>query len=252
MNLGKYLKKILAPALKENGYEFVGKESSVSWKFIKDDEYQKIIAFQKSQLEKNSFKVTLATKKIPKKPPVNLHWFNQENGSKVWWEYDDSSVETVLSNVRELIFEFGIPYLEAVVKPDLEPSVSLHNTLIEKAGILAGEFNRTMGLSVENPDYVKVIRDQLLEQMKKCNSPDWDYILMASAAVGEYIIKQHGGKWGWSEYYQGISVISNIGEMDVENSPLLLVSHFWGKPDVFGYDLYDEYLKLKNFVSGGI
>lgn len=247
MTLGGYIKKLIGPSLKEKGFEFIGKVSAVSWKFVKEDESQKIIHFQKSNIVKNAFKVNLETNQLPKKAPLNLSCFVE--GQEYWWEYDESTLENILFKVLEVIIDKGIPYLDEIAIPDLDPPSTMHFTLIENAETLAKQFITENNLSNDQPDYIAVIREKLLERIESNHNPDWDLILKASAAIGEYLIKHYDGEWGWAHTVQGVSVIKNIGGMENEIPPLIWVSRFWGKPYVYGYDFYKKYKSLITSLS---
>lgn len=251
MTLGSYIKKIIAPSLKENGYEYLGNVGSGLWAFVKKKEHQKQITFQKSQIVRNAFAVILEINQKPMmNPPVNLIKFDKEQTNTYWWEYKEDTIESILLYVTKLIIDCGIPYLDEVSTPDLEPLDSLFSPLVENAEKLAIEFNTEIGISEIQSGYVETVRDKLLERIKSCNSPNWDLILKASAAIGEYIIKQHGGKWDWLEN-SNISGVFNIGEKNMAVSPIMWVSHFWGKPYVYGYDLNDNYIGFLIDLYGG-
>ncbi len=253
MSLGNNIKNNFIPLLEKQGYQYTGKIASFRWEFSKKDVYEKIIAFEKSDITKNSLKVLLEIDGIPTVNPVNLLVFEKNSTEdKYMWEYREESLEVIMEDIKRLLLEFGLPYLEAAEKPDLVPPSSLNEEVISNASSLTNDFHEEISFSGDYSKYVSLIKEKTLERINKNSNPDWDFILQASAALGEYVIENHGGNWDYSKsrFGNGMAVVANVNGTPIhEFPPLKIVTNFWGKPNVYGYDICDKFHRFMRVVT---
>jgi hypothetical protein len=234
MSLKKNIIKIAGQKLKEYGFNYTDHSSLNNiWRFekIMNDEKQ-FIDFQSSSLEKAFFIIFSTTMKIRRIYGCLL--FDGFETNYKWRYNNNDEMLSVINKVTELTIEYGIPYLNSAIIPDLEPTLELHKQLLINPLHEAERFSDMYRISFKEKKVVKKIELIILDiKMNSTNDQDnWRTMLQASAFLGEHIRYNFGGEWLFNEL-DNYSYITNIGGINkIKAYPFNWVARFWGKHDV--------------------
>jgi hypothetical protein len=233
MSLKKNIIKIAGQKLMQYGFNYTDHSSLDNiWRFEKIINDQKqFIDFQSSSLEKGFFIIFSTTMK------GSIYGYLLFDGFETTykWRYkDNDEMLSVINEVTELTIEFGLPYLNSAVIPNLEPTIELHKQLLINPLLEAESFSDRYSISFKDKKVVKKIELIILDfKMNSTNDQDnWRTMLQASAFLGEHIRYNFTGEWSFNEL-DNYSYISKIGGIDkIKAYPFSWVATFWGKHDV--------------------
>ena len=235
ISLKHALKKYIEIDLGRHGFSIDKKRDSSSWIYSRmfNGQVKQLISFQKSNHMDQAFKVELSTsiKKFDTKQIVDFIGRRED-----WWIYtDELSLEASLSEIKEILSNYGYSWLDIKSVPDIKPDATLSKELITDPNGRMGEFREKYGFSIETLDSLSNIENFLLsKKLELEDCPDWDLLLNTSAFVGEWICYKYDGKWVWNEDYDTPAVRTSKGNFI---NVLIHVANFWSKPQLPEYRL---------------
>lgn len=247
MSIKSVMNEIITPNLKHLGFNESDKGLSDVWIFERDKgEVKQYIQIKKSSNRQKSITIQYYTS--VNRAPIN-------GGSLIgkdsyWWSYSDKeSLKNIMIEFLQITLEKGLSYLDDMSTPLLEIKEGLYDQLstgdIERK---AKEFALTYGLELKNKDSLISLEKIIVDKKEITNEVDWQFIVSASAFLGEFIRNTIGGEWerdNDTDSYK-ISGIKDIHDLD----PLSNVVYFWSKPSVNIYSLIGRYEKVERIVRG--
>jgi hypothetical protein len=234
MTLKKTILKLATPRLNEHGFIFDSNYvMSGMWRFVREVNTKKqFIDFQKSNFDsaiRIQFSTSLSTWY------VTGNQFYDNMTSKHFWNYKDKDeLNKVIIQLTDIALEYGIPYLDNMLIPNLQPCQELEKKLLINPELKASEFSQRYNLSFNNEMIINKIEEILINTKSLCSDDqeNWETMLLASAFYGEYIRTNFGGNWEYDEYSQGVKIAEINGKTIIREYPFRRVAAFWGKPNV--------------------
>jgi len=247
MTILSAIKKISVPELLPYGFSYEGKLASVIWMFSRTkDSVKQEVTFQKSNYMKG-LRVDFSTS-LDKKTKLEI-FYSIPNIEKYWWEYNDEfELESTIKELTKIIIDYGIPSLDLMIIPDLEPTEDMAKELLinteEKARIFSSLYN----LHELRFDEAVLRTEEILNGLKGTSFENNREVFIKSAAfIGEGIKKNYGGEWVWMEDFETCA-LDKIGGVQHVDNPLSWITNYWNKPYIQMYRLTYIHDKIKRMV----
>ncbi|XEC95226.1 hypothetical protein AB6A23_01190 [Paenibacillus tarimensis] len=239
----KAINKVVTPKLSELGFLYSGKRDPISWgysRIYKDAEQH--IYFEKISSNPNRIRFVLGTS-------VSLETASYKRFAKelppLGMEYtDEASLCEALNILTEIIIKQGLSWLDVMSTPDVRPSAEMNALFMNTLAGRAERFIQAYNLNYSQPNFVELLQDIVREQsLNGEKEADWEFIMDASAALGEYIRNNLGGEWADYMVHKMPGIV-NIGEkQNIRANPIFWISRYWGRP------YYDPY-ELRKMING--
>lgn len=118
----------------------------------------------------------------------------------------------------------GIPLLEILGVPDSTPTKEMGILLLNNTVSMCTLFKETYNIEFMDPDALKKVESIILNKKEITDRIDWEFLLQASAFMGDLFKKHFGGKWSWYERINGPAVIELKGQKGTAFNVLHIVA----------------------------
>lgn len=226
------LKKIVAPRLSPFGFEYSGKLDSISWVFERHTgDTTHFVIFEKIGSNPNCMRFMLRTS-VSREIIMHHRLANELDPFGLMYT-DDTSFHAALETLINVIIDRGgLDWLAIMSRPDVIPSKEIYAKFMDQIELRQSTFIKFHNLTYNDSYFMdkleNVIRTYSNNGIKE---PDWEFIMDAAVAMGEYIRMCFGGEWKITGKYQRPS-LCNIGGLENKKlNCLALVSCYWARPD---------------------
>ncbi|OME72032.1 hypothetical protein BK120_33070 [Paenibacillus sp. FSL A5-0031] len=164
---------------------------------------------------------------------------------------DENSYFAVLEALTDVILNRGgMEWLNIMSKADVNPDEGNYLKLKDELEIRKFNFIELYNLNYQDLDFIDNLEHNIrVFSVDGAKEPDWDFIINAAIALGEYIIIRVGGEWLFSEQDERL-YLSHIGGLENEQmNCLLLVSRYWSKPEYNPYSIKKVFLRIQGNLS---
>lgn len=244
MSLKSTIDRLIAPKLAEVGFVFDGTPDSASWRFVRaQGQVKHYITFVKSKQRSKAIRADFTTSQDPM--GIEAGALGQKGEGQSWWTYrDQRSLEEALQELLGIALSYGLEWFAVSGRAPLTVPNHIAEQVLDRPHHKAESLAIRLGLlhAEESPGALVRLEEAILARRNgSLEQVDWDFIVEAAAFVGELIRTRFGGRWEWDSTLQTPALVDVGGRQGVGARPLLMISNFWGRPDVrfkltTGYD----------------
>ena len=259
MQIEKIINKIIAPPLAKEGFHKAPSGEANAWVFAKPKEnfYHYIyisldtmpfpsgtmyrVGININSSAPRGYGVSLA--KIIENPPQKIK-------DELMFYDTEEQIEEYLTSAVNVIVDSALPLFDCLDRPVIISPRELHEKLSVNTQQCAEDFMQQHDLSFA--DDINGVREMILRAEAVIKAKQFfpleetaEFLVNATAYVGELVRRVHGGEWMWDPNYGRAYLLCNVGGYKSLMSGALGVTfNYWIRPEIYGGSIRSHYKEL--------